>query len=327
MNKNSPDPSCLVDQAEHWVVRLASGAITPKEMATFEVWLAASPDHRTAFDRERSLWHSLESQEAAFASAPPAPQRLRSPRPSAGRAWVRRHPVRTALGTIAASLVLMMAAPDAMIRLHADAIADVGKTRTLALPDGSTAMLDSGAAVAVKFDKGERRIELLRGQAWFDVKHGDARPFRVAALDGVTEDIGTAFEVSQRDDIVHVGVTAGVVRVSSPEGGGGKIVRQLGRVRYARGGAVEDIEAGTATDIAAWRRGIIVIQNRPVGDAIAEVARYRPGMTFNMTDTSGTAPVSGVFRTDAPDEALLTLANMAGLRVTKLPAGVALLRR
>lgn len=326
MNKKSSDPSSLADQAEYWVVRLASGAITQGEMATFEAWLSASPDHRAAFDRERSLWQGLEGQEAAFASAPPA-QRLRSPRRSAGRPWVRRHPVRTALGTIAASLALLLAAPDAMIHLRADAIADVGKTRVLALPDGSTAMLDSGAAVAVHFDKGERRIELLRGGAWFDVKHGDARPFRVAALGGVTEDIGTAFEVGQRGDMVHVGVTAGVVRVSSPEGGNEKIVRRLGRVRYAKGGPVEAMEPGTATEIAAWRRGLIIIQNQPLGDAIAEVARYRPGMTINLADTSGTAPVSGVFRTDAPDEALQALASMAGLRVATLPAGIAILRR
>lgn len=326
MNKNSSDPSSLMEQAEHWVVRLASGAITPKEMAQFEAWLAVSPDHRAAFDRERSLWQSLEGQEAAFASAP-LPQPRRSRQRSLRRSWVRRHPVRTALGTIAASLVLLMAASDAMIRLRADAIADGGNIRTLALPDGSTAMLDSGAAVAVRFDGGERRIELLRGGAWFDVKHGDARPFRVAALGGVTEDIGTAFEVSQQGDTVHVRVTAGMVRVSSPESGRGRIVRQLGRVRYTRGSSVEGMEPGTATEIAAWRRGLIVIQNRPIGDAIAEVARYRPGMTLNFADTSGIAPVSGVFRTDAPDEALRTLANMGGLRVATLPAGIAILRR
>lgn len=326
MNKKSSDPSSLVNQAEYWVVRLASGAITPGEMAAFEAWLSASPDHRAAFDRERSLWQSLEGQEAAFASAP-TPRRLRSPRRSAGRAWVRRHPVRTALGAVAASLALLLAAPDAMIRVRADAIADVGKTRTLALPDGSTAMLDSGAAVAVHFGKGERRIELLRGGAWFDVKHGDARPFRVAALGGVTEDIGTSFEVSQRGDRVHVGVTAGVVRVSSPAAGSEKIVRQLGRVRYAEGGPVEAMEPGAPTGIAAWRQGLIVIQNQPIGEAIAEVARYRPGMTINLADTSGTAPVSGVFRTDAPDEALRTLASMAGLQIATLPAGIAILRR
>lgn len=326
MNKNSSDPSSLVNQAEHWVVRLASGAITTQEMVQFEAWLAASADHRAAFDRERSLWQSLEGQEAAFASMQ-VPQRRRSARRSDGRSWLRRHPVKTVLAAIAASLVLLLAAPDAIIRLRADAIADVGATHSLTLPDGSAAILDSGAAVAVHFDKNERRIELLRGQAWFDVKHGDARPFRVAALDGVTEDIGTAFEVSQRDDIVQVGVTDGVVRVSSPAGGKGTIVRQLGRVLYARGGPVEGMAPASPTEIAAWRRGLIVIQNRPIGEAIAEVARYRPGMTINFADTSGTAPVSGVFRVDAPDEALQTLASMGGLRITSLPTGIAILRR
>lgn len=228
---------------------------------------------------------------------------------------------------MAASLALLMVAPDAMVRLRADAVADAGQVRTLALPDGSMAMLDSGAAVALRFGADERRVALLRGNAWFDVKHGDARPFRVSALDGVTEDIGTAFEVSQGGDAVNVGVTAGVVRVSSSEGGGSSIVRQFGRVRYRPGGPVEHMEPGNATDMAAWRRGLIIIQNQPLSEAIAEVARYRPGMTLIWADTSGSAPVSGVFRTDAPDEALHTLASMAGVRVTTLPMGVAILRR
>jgi transmembrane sensor len=326
MTEKPADLSSLADQAEHWVVRLASGAITPREMADFETWLARSPHHRAAFDRQRGLWQSLEGHEAAFASAPPSLRR-RSPRRSWGGSWARRHPAWTGMGAVAASLALVLAVPDAMVRLRADAIADTGQVRTLALPDGSRAMLDSGAAVAVRFNATERRIELLRGAAWFDVKHGDARPFRVAALDGVTEDIGTAFEVSQRDDTVNVGVTEGVVRVSSPKGANSVTVRQFGRVRYRQGGPVRGMEPGTATGIAAWRRGIIVIDNLPVASAIAEVARYRSGVTWTLADTSGSAPVSGVFRTDAPDEALQTLASMAGLRLTTFPAGVAILRR
>ncbi len=327
MNEKPSDRSSLAEQAEHWVVRLASGTVTSREMAAFEAWLARSPDHRAAFDRERALWQSLEGHEAAFASDP-QPLRRAAPEPvTPRRSWARRHGARIALGAVAASLALVLAVPDAAIRLRADAVADLGEIRTLDLPDGSTAMLDSGAAVAVRFGTNERRVELLRGSAWFDVKHGDTRPFRVAALNGVTEDIGTAFEVSRQGESVTVGVTAGAVRVSSPETGGGRIVQQLGRVRYAAGGPVESLAPGTSAAMAAWRRGLIVIDNRPVADAIAEVARYRGGMTFTVADTSGSAPVSGVFRTDAPDEALQTLARMAGLRVTTLPAGVAVLRR
>ncbi|WBO23894.1 FecR family protein [Sphingomonas abietis] len=311
----------MAEQAEHWVARLASGEIEAKEMSAFKAWLAAAPEHRAAFDRERALWQSLEGKEAAFASTPPPPRRSTRP------AWVHAITPRRTLAAAVAAAAIVLATPNAVVHLQADQMAVTGEVRTIALPDGSTAMLDTDAAIAIRFGPDERRIKLLRGRAWFDVKHDDARPFRVAALGGVTQDVGTAFEVSRDDDDVTVGVTKGVVRVAASESGDGLLVHALGRVRYASSGHVERLTPATADNIAAWRRGLIVIDGRSVSDAIAEVARYRPGLTLTLADTSGQPKVSGVFRTDAPDVALQTLAHMARLRVATLPAGVAIIRR
>ena len=310
----------LAEQAEHWVVRLASGEIEARELAAFKTWLAAAPEHRAAFDRERALWLSLEGKEAAFAGAPP-------PRRSARPAWVRATTPRRTLAAAVAAAAIVLAAPNAVVRLQADEMSATGEVRTVALPDGSIAMLDTGTAIAIRFGQDERRIKLLRGRAWFDVKHDDRRPFRVAALGGVTQDVGTAFEVGRDDDDVRVAVTKGMVRVAAPESGDGLLVQALGRVHYARGGPVERLTPAAADGIAAWRRRLIVIDGRAFGDAIAEVARYRPGPTLTLADTSGQPKVSGVFRTDAPDIALQTLARMAGLRVATLPGGVAIIRR
>ncbi len=317
----SPLDAQLNEQAEYWVVRLASGEIDAEELATLKTWLAAAPEHRAAFDRERALWHSLEGQAAAFASAPT--QLRRRERPT----WVRTITPRRTLAAAIAAAAIILAAPNAVVRLQADQMSATGEIRTVALPDGSTAMLDTDAAIAIRFGAAERRIKLLRGRAWFDVKHGDARPFRVAALGGVTQDVGTAFEVSRGDDSVTVGVTKGMVRVTAPESEDGVSVSASGRVRYASGGPVERLASTRAESIATWRRGLIVIDGRPLGEAIAEVARYRSGYTFTLADTSRQPRVSGVFRTDAPDEALETLAHMAGLRVANLPGDVAIVRR
>lgn len=222
----------------------------------------------------------------------------------------------------------MVLAPDVALRFQADAIAGRGEIRTVALPDGSKAMLDSEAAIDIAYSDGERRVRLLRGKAWFDVKHGDPRAFRVAALDGVTQDIGTAFEVDRDASAVTVSVTEGAVRVLSPgsDDSDGPILRASERARYTQGGAVQRIDTMDQSRIAAWRRGIIVIDSLPVADAIADVARYRQGYTW-VIGTGNSAPVSGIFKTDAPDEALTMLTQMAGLKVTRLPGGVVIVRR
>jgi len=319
MNMPSED-SHLVEQAEHWVVRLASGDIDANELEAFKAWLAAAPEHRRTFERERALWQSLEGRRAAFASS--APQRGRQDR----RRWTHIVTAKRAIAAAAAAIAIMLIAPGALIRLQADQIADTGEIRIIALPDGSTVMLDSKAAIAINFDEAERRIELLRGRAWFDVRHGDNRPFRVAARDGVTQDIGTAFEVDNEGDAVTVGVTQGAVRVTAPQSAKGLALRTLDRVRYTDGGPVERLASGTDRNIAPWRRGLILIDGLSVREAVDEVARYRPGTTIMLADTSQQPKVSGVFRVDTPDEALETLAQMAGLRVTRIAGNIALLR-
>lgn len=306
-------------QAEHWVVKLASGELEAAELAAFKAWLATDPAHRIAFDRERMLWQSLDQLRGAFEPAP-------RPRRSRLRGMMRLVTQRRALAAAAAAAFLLVLSPDAALWLQADAIAGRGEIRTVTLPDGSQAVLDSEAAIAVAYSNSERRVRLLRGQAWFTVKHGDPRAFRVAALGGMTEDIGTAFEVNRSSSAVTVSVTEGAVRVSSPITTAGPVLQASERAHYPKGGTVKRIAAMDRSQIAAWRRGIIVIDNRPVAEAIADVARYRQGYTW-VIDAHQNAPVSGIFRTDDPDEALAMLTQMAGLKAMRLPGGVAIVRR
>jgi transmembrane sensor len=309
----------LNSQAEHWVVRLASGEIEANELAAFKAWLAADSAHRIAFDRERALWQNLEGAAGAFRAMP-------QPRRTPFRRVARLATPRRAVAAIAATVALAIFLPDIMLRLQADAITARGEIRTLSLPDGSTAMLDSDAAIDIRYSDGERSVALLRGRAWFDVRHDDARPFRVAALGGVTQDIGTAFEVDRGDGQVTIGVSQGAVRVSANDAGEGPVLHALDRARYGEGGPVQLLPATTADRVAPWRRGIIVFDQVPVDAAIAEVARYRAGFTFILPGASH-AKVSGVFRTAAPDEALNTLAAMTGQRITMLPGGILIVRR
>lgn len=319
MNSRYADAS-IDERAAHWVVRLASGAMDAAEMTQFKEWHALSGAHRAAFDRERRLWQSLEGQRTAFVSAPPSPRHRR-------RRWtaVARPRIWLAAGAVAATLAFLV--PDMMIRLQADEMAATGDVRTIALTDGSTAMLDSDAAIAIHFDGRERRIDLLRGKAWFDVKHGDHRPFLVAASGGVTQDIGTAFEVDRDATGVGVSVTQGAVRLRAPVSGRTAMLRMAERARYAGDGAIVRMKPAIVSSMAAWRRGLIVIDDQSADDAIAQIARYRSGYTLNLADMSAAPRISGIFRIDAPEEALRNVAQMTGLHITVLPGNTLILRR
>ncbi|MEE4455030.1 FecR family protein [Novosphingobium resinovorum] len=302
------------DEAALWVVRLASGDMSDEQIATFESWMEHGTN-RLAFERERDLWQALDAGVVR-----PQGSVLRRLRPSPRvAAW-------TLLTALAATVVVLATGGSMLTRLQADYRTDPGEVRTFEMADGTSVMLDSDAAIAVHYDRDQRRIELLRGDAWFDVRHGDHRPFRVTAMGGTTQDVGTSFEVRRGAHDILVAVTQGAVQVTTGAHGEPLPVEKLGRVRYDEGGQITRIGDAAPAALAAWRRGIIAIDDMPMSDAIARVAKYRPGATFTLISMDRQPAVSAAFRIDRSDEALQTLADMAGAKLILLPGGVAILR-
>lgn len=309
------------EQARDWVLLLASGEATRIEIDACKAWLAADPDHRAAFERRRSAWQDLSRYPDIFVQ-PASRWRSRSRRVSR---WVASRPVSALSGAVAAGLMAAFFAPQALLWAKADYRTSAEVLR-IALPDGSLAVLDSEAAIAVAFSGQQRHVELLAGNAFFTVRHGDARPFRVAASGGVIEDIGTSFEVRREADGTVVGVAEGAVKVS-PRG-----IAEAASLRLQEGETVAYDETGSlrrgrsrsSADIAAWREGELLIDASSVAAAMTAVGRYRRGPTWIWADLSGGEPVSGAFRTDRADEALRAIANEAGLSVRWLPGGVAI---
>lgn len=81
------------------------------------------------------------------------------------------------------------------------------------LPDGTTVTLQLGAKLTYRKAFLQREVELT-GQAFFDVAHDSARPFRVHTGKVVTTVLGTAFNIDAASgELVTVTVTRGKVSV------------------------------------------------------------------------------------------------------------------
>ncbi|KAF1014670.1 MAG: Protein FecR [Stenotrophomonas maltophilia] len=299
----------LAEQAQAWIAWLASGHVDDQRMGEFEQWLA-QPGHRRAFEQQRVLWRSLGPRPAAAATA----QRLRRPRP-----------LRWAMAA-AAVLAMLAVWPDTWLRLQADHRSG-NVVQAVELPDGSQAVLDADSAIAVRFDAGARRIDLLRGRAWFEVSPDPQRRFSVAAGNGVVEDISTVFTVARDQDEVETQVGQGSVRAASPAGGGWTYLQTGQRARYGEGGrGVTRLQDVDADSVGAWRQGELLLEQASVADAVQSLGRYRSGPTLVRGDLSQLPAVSAALRIDRPEQALDALAATAGLQVTRLPLGVAIVR-
>lgn len=302
------------EQARDWIVHLASGTMSAAKMRDFEHWLA-QPGHRPVFEHERLLWRSLgPAPDASVATA--AMRRGRSRRVR----WTRR----LSLAAVAL-LVLMLAMPELRLRLQADHRTDT-VVQSVRLPDGSRMVLDAGSAVAVRYTAQTRRVELLRGRAWFEVAAQPGAPFQVAAQGGLVEDISTAFAVASEAGQVLATVEQGRVRVAASMDGEWLELAKGQQAVYAAGGPVVRLDDLPPDRIAAWRQGELLLDATAVAEAIEQIARYRRGPTFVRGDFSRLPEVNAAFHVDRPEEALDALASISGLAVTRLPLGVAIVR-
>lgn len=83
------------------------------------------------------------------------------------------------------------------------------ETKNVVLADGTKVKLYQGSVLLYSsaFNKTEERRVFLSGEAFFDIKHNDARPFRVRTPHFKITDLGTSFAVSSYTDDNEVSAT------------------------------------------------------------------------------------------------------------------------
>src|SRR5262249_55442924 len=94
-----------------------------------------------------------------------------------------------------------------------DAATGIGERSLVVLADGSKLTLNTSSAIHADFTGRERRVTLVRGEAYFDVAKDPTRPFIVTARSRNVIAVGTAFDVRLQDRQVKVTLVEGKVRV------------------------------------------------------------------------------------------------------------------
>jgi transmembrane sensor len=182
------------------------------------------------------------------------------------------------------------------------------------LEDGSKISLDARSEVRVRYGKDARRLELIGGQARFDVAHDSRRPFSVRARDQLVIATGTAFNVDMVGSTVLVTLIEGRVevlenigtprpRVTAPPAADdiavGKPQRQVLTAGEQLRVAPDSVPVVTAVDVSravAWESGHLVFADESLSSVVARINRYatRP---VEVDRDIGKLRISGVFRT------------------------------
>ncbi len=323
--QRTDDDRRIAMDARDWIVRLTSGHASSDDIERFKRWRDSSPEHRDAFERERVFWRQLQVLEGAFDDAPPHGVSQRTAYRSVGR-----RAFLIGAGAAATAGVAALALPRMEQWWRSDFSTGVGEQAEFVLPDGSVAVLNTDSAIAVDFRNDLRLVELLAGEAEFRVVKSNEALFRVAALGGNSDALGTTFSVRAVDGLATVTVADGLVRVTGPASPTDLDMALLSRVDL---NASEQTSYGvgerphlarqvdTETELA-WRTGRLIFEGRPFASAIAELGRYVPERIVMGPGVTSQVPVTAIFSTAEALAAVQALARTQGLTARRIPGVV-----
>lgn len=297
-----PTPRAEIDRAAAaWLIRLGSPALDDADRRTFRAWLDADPAHAAALEEARRLWTGLAGPAAAVERS------------------VRRRRGHRAGLALAACLLAALAGP--WLRPGADYATPYGEMVTVTLADGSRLTLDGNSAADVAIDADTRRVALRRGRAFFEVAPDAARPFVVSAGPVETAVLGTAFAVDRRRDTVEVVVERGRVEVRA----GAAVTLRPGQRVAAAGDRVGAPEPAPRAALA-WRRGLMVFEDRTLGDVAEELGRATGAHLIIPQASVRALRLSGVFREDRPAAVLDAIEAGLGLGTARLGVATVIYR-
>jgi transmembrane sensor len=180
-----------------------------------------------------------------------------------------------------------------------------GEIRLTPLKDGSTVLLNTESRIRIKYSQGERRVTLLKGEAYFSVARDEARPFIVEVNDRRLRTAQAGFRVRKLDgDPIDVLVNQGQVDLAPPNRTASAPALALGpNTRVVLSDRVErpqPIAPEAVTRALAWRDGKLAFEGETLKQAADTFARYSDTRIQIRDADLAREPVTGLFTANDP---------------------------
>jgi transmembrane sensor len=195
----------------------------------------------------------------------------------------------------------------------------IGERRAVLLSDNSRLVLDTSSRVRVAFTGVARDVELLDGQAHFEVTQDARRPFRVRTRAAEIVAVGTTFDVVALPGRTTVTLIEGRVNVRPIAHSAQLATRVLSlspgqQLGISAEDGLLDTRSVKVESATAWQRGMIVIDDLPVPEALAIMNRYSSQQIVVLGTSLQTRKVSGVFRSGDVETEAIVLEKYFGLK-------------
>jgi len=348
----------ILEEATNWFVNFRVGDVDNATHARFDEWLRTSPEHIRAYLEIAKTYVELPSMTdrevdpntlIAYAIVQPDLEANVVPFQHASRARQansERHETRVPVNrrTLTGIVATVCAVAGLLITWavvsHDVYATGIGERRLITLSDGSTIDLNARSKVRVRFSQQGRAIELIDGQALFQVATDKARPFVVQAAGAQVRAVGTQFDVYRKPSGTTVTVLEGRVAVLQRSQALSATAPASNSVSAAQATLVAAGEQVTVTnkivtlpkraDVAAataWMQRELIFEATPLGDVIAEFNRYNRRQLIVEDRELTDFHVSGTYSSTDPASLLRFLRDQPGIRVVETDESVRIGRR
>lgn len=293
-------PGC----AEAWFARLHSPDCTAADRASFGRWIGdnanaaayAACERVAAMSAEMRSHHALLNDLLADAGVSDAP--LATP----ARQRIDRRAVLAIAATLAVVAIGVQLAYQSRNPTPSVATTGRGQQTEVALADGSRVQLNTDTVVEWRLTDKERRVDLKRGEAYFDVRRDPRRPFVVRTASTEVRVVGTKFSVREEGGKVQVFVKEGQVDVvpdsTRPLGSTPTKVELTPGKRLTYDGTQHLVRVALIDPerSLAWRSGSLDFDAATLEEAVAEINRYAAKPLFIEDERLRGVRLSGRFR-------------------------------
>ena len=303
-----------MEQAATWFSLLNSGHATPADRERWQAWLTSGPESQAA-------WAFVErvSQRFAPLQTTPTPRLAADALQTANQRLIKRRALLGVAAMAGTGGLLGWAVwqqadwADPWLARFADHHTATGERRDVVLADGTQVWLASASAFDQDYRADLRRLRLRTGEILVQTAADPNRPFVVDTRHGRLRALGTRFNVRLDDDGGSLlAVYEGAVEITLARDAGSAVIASGQQVRFTADQLDEVVAADPARQ--AWSRGILLAQDMPLAQVVAELARYRRGHIAVAPEVAGLT-VLGSYPLDDFDGPLAMLQQALPIQV------------
>lgn len=305
----------IMEQAAQWFALLRSAELSQQQHSQWQHWLAADEAHRIAWRYVERIGQRFEPLQGLSSTRPAVAAYQR-----ATTKLLRRRQVLTGVLAMAGAGALTWVGGrqsgwvDLTALWRADHRTTTGEIRQIELADGTLVWLGTASALEVDFQPRRRCLRLLAGEVLVQTAADPARPLSVETTHGVARALGTRFNVRLDDAQTALAVFEGQVEVRL-SAGDQLLLHAQQQLNFRRDAFGRVDRADPARE--AWSRGVLIAQDVPLADVIAELRRYQRGY-LGLAPEVAELRVVGSFPLRDPERSLAMLESVLPVRVRHL---------